>query len=248
LVYNIKYNIKQLIKKKKIIAIVPARGGSKGIRNKNLKKINNKSLIQITSEFIDKSKIFDKKIISSDSDRILNHAKKLNFELVRRPKNLSGDRISDFQVIQDCLEQIRKDKLPDFVVYLQPTAPIRKISHLIKTIKLVIKKNFNGSWSVNKIDKKFHPLKILKIKDNCLNLYFKGGKRIIARQMLDPVFIRNGIFYIFNVKSILRKKTIYLDKIYPSITSYKSINIDTIEDLNKAKKLLKMNKNSVKFK
>ena len=98
-------------KKNKIYAIVPARGGSKGIKNKNLKKINNKSLIQITSEFIDKSKLFDKKIISSDSDKILNHAKKFNFELVKRPKSLSGDRVSDFEVIQNCLKKIEKKKI-----------------------------------------------------------------------------------------------------------------------------------------
>ena len=63
-------------KKFRIIALVPARGGSKGIKNKNLKKIKKKSLIEITSSFIDKCKIFDLKLISSDSDRILKHGKK----------------------------------------------------------------------------------------------------------------------------------------------------------------------------
>ena len=235
-------------KKNKIYAIVPARGGSKGIKNKNLKKINNKSLIQITSDFIDKSKLFHKKIISSDSDKILNHAKKLNFDLIKRPKNLSGDRVSDFEVIQNCLEKIEKKNLPDYIVYLQPTAPIRKIDHLRKAIKLVIKRKYNGSWSVRKIDTKFHPLKILQIKKKSLELYLRLGKKITARQMLNSIFIRNGIFYIFKFKQLLNKKTIYLDKTYPSITNYQSINIDTIEDLNKAKKIIKMNKNIINFK
>lgn len=227
---------------------MPARGGSKGIKNKNLKKIKNKSLIQITSEFIDKSKIFDKKIISSDSDRILRHAKKLNFDLIKRPKNLSGDRVSDFEVIKNCLEKIDKKNLPDFIVYLQPTAPIRKISHLKQTMLFVIKKNYDSAWSVVEIDKKFHPLKILQVENKKLKLYLKIGKKIIARQMLDKVFIRNGIFYIFNVESLLNKKSIYLEKTYPSITNYHSINIDTIQDLNAVKKLIKMNKNIINFK
>lgn len=226
-------------KKNKIYAIVPARGGSKGIKNKNLKKINNKSLIQITSEFIDKSKLFDKKIISSDSDKILNHAKKLNFELVKRPKSLSGDRVSDFQVIQNCLEKIEKKKLPDYIVYLQPTSPIRKIDHLRQALKIVEKKSYNSSWSVSEIDKKFHPLKVLQIKKDSLKLYSSLGKKIIARQMLNDIYIRNGIFYIFKVKPLLKKKSIYLDRSYPSITYYQSVNIDTINDLNKVKKLFK---------
>jgi CMP-N,N'-diacetyllegionaminic acid synthase len=236
-----------LKKKNKIYAIVPARGGSKGIKNKNLKKINNKSLIQITSEFIDKSNLFDGKIISSDSEKILNHAKKLNFDLIKRPKNLSGDRISDFEVIKHCLEKFEKKKLPDYIVYLQPTAPIRKIDHLRKTLNIVIKKKYNSSWSVTKIDKKFHPLKILQIKKDTLELYLSLGKKIIARQMLNSIFIRNGIFYIFKVKQLLKKKTIYLEKTYSSITYYQSVNIDTIKDLNRAKKIIKMKKNSINF-
>ena len=231
------------MKKKNIIyAIVPARGGSKGIKNKNLRKINNKSLLQITSEFIDKSNLFDGKIISSDSEKILNQAKKLKFDLVKRPKKLSGDRISDFEVIQNCLEKFKKKKLPDYIVYLQPTAPVRKINHLRKAIDIVVKKKYDSSWSVTKIDKKFHPLKILQINKNNLKLYLSLGKKIIARQMLDSVFIRNGIFYIFKVDQLLKKKTIYLNKIYPSITNYQSVNIDTFKDLNRAKQLFKLKK------
>lgn len=242
MVYNIQYNFKKLKKKNIIYAIVPARGGSKGIKNKNLRKINNKSLLQITSEFIDKSNLFDGKIISSDSEKILNQAKKLKFDLVKRPKKLSGDRISDFEVIQNCLEKFKKKKLPDYIVYLQPTAPVRKINHLRKAIDIVVKKKYDSSWSVTKIDKKFHPLKILQINKNNLKLYLSLGKKIIARQMLDSVFIRNGIFYIFKVDQLLKKKTIYLNKIYPSITNYQSVNIDTFKDLNRAKQLFKLKK------
>lgn len=227
-----------MIKKNKIYAIVPARGGSKGIKNKNLRKINKKTLIEITSEFIDNCKIFDRKIISSDSKRILKIGKKLNFNLVKRPKRLSGNRVSDIKVILNCINEIGKKDLPDYIVYLQPTAPIRKVKHLINAIQIVIKKNYDSSWSVQEIDKKFHPLKILKVNNNKLKLYLEKGKNIIARQMLKKVFIRNGIFYIFKVKSLLRKKSIYLDRVYPSVTDYKSINIDTIEDLNAAKSLL----------
>ena len=87
------------------------------------------------------------------------------------------------------------------------------------------------------VSEKFHPLKILKIKNNNLNIFLNQGKKIIARQSLEKVYIRNGVFYIFKVSSLLKQKTIYLKKIYPSITNYKVSNIDTMADLNKAKKL-----------
>ena len=88
-----------MINNKKILALVPARGGSKGIKLKNLKKINGKSLIKITSEFIDECKFFDFKIISTDHKKIINESNKLGFNIIKRNKKLSGDKISDYEVI-----------------------------------------------------------------------------------------------------------------------------------------------------
>ena len=100
-----------MIFKKKILALVPARGGSKGIKLKNLKKIKNKSLIEITSDFINKCNFFDLKVLSSDSNLILKHAKKLNFEIIKRNKKLSGDQVSDIEVINHALIQLTKKNL-----------------------------------------------------------------------------------------------------------------------------------------
>ena len=90
---------------------MPARGGSKGIKNKNLKKIKKRSLIEITSNFIDKCKIFDLKLISSDSARILKHGKKLKFMTIRRPKKLSKDHATDYQVINHAIKELHKKKI-----------------------------------------------------------------------------------------------------------------------------------------
>ena len=104
-----------MINNKKIIALVPARGGSKGIKNKNIKNIKKKSLIKITSDFIDNSKIFDYKILNSDSGKILQIGKKCNFINIKRPKKLSGSRISDFQIIDYSINKFKEMKgHPDF--------------------------------------------------------------------------------------------------------------------------------------
>ena len=229
-----------MIDNKKILALVPARGGSKGIKLKNLKKIGDKSLIKITSDFIDKCKFFDLKVLSSENKKIIKHSAKLNFKIVKRSKKLSGDKISDFQVIKEAISSIKKDlnQSFDYVVYLQPTSPIRKKNHLHKAIKKVIKFNYHGSLSVSKINIKYHPLKVLKLDKYNLKLFDKRGSKIVARQMLQEIFIRNGVFYIFNIKKLIKKKSIYLNKILPSITEYQISNIDNLNDLNLARKII----------
>lgn len=229
-----------MIDNKKILALVPARGGSKGIKLKNLKKINGKSLIEITSDFIIRTKIFDFKILNSDNDKILKLGNKLNFINLKRPKIISGDYISDYKILKFTIQKIEKLNIKfDYIVYLQPTSPIRKTDHFLKAIKTVIKKKLDGAWSVNKIDNKFHPLKILKKKNNYLKLYLGLGKKITARQMLSDVYLRNGIFYIFSVKQLKKQKTIYLKKMLLSETFYENVNIDSFNDLKKARIMLK---------
>jgi CMP-N,N'-diacetyllegionaminic acid synthase len=227
-----------MLLKKKIYALVPARGGSKGIRLKNLKRINKKNLIEIVSEFIDKCKIFDEKILSSDHKKILNLAKKLKFRIIKRSKKLSKDFITDYDVIINSLKVL---KINDgYLVYLQPTSPIRKKNHLLTTLKKVIIKKYSGAWAVSKISRKFHPKKILLSKNGIMSLYDKNGKKFISRQLLNEIYIRNGVFYIFSIKKLLQSKSIYQKRIFMSETNYKISNIDNIKDLKKARKLLKV--------
>ena len=224
---------------KKIIALVPARGGSKGIKYKNLKKIKNKSLVEITSKFIDDLNITDYKVLNSDNKKILNLGNKLDFINIRRPKSLSGSKISDYQIINHSIKKLKKNNISaDYLIYLQPTSPKRNIKHLVKTLKKVIKKKLDGAWSVTKIDKKYHPLKVLRSNKGKIQLFSKKGKKVFARQMLDDVFIRNGVFYIFSINKLEIKKTIYLRNMILSECNYSTVNIDTIADLKYARKIL----------
>lgn len=228
-----------MFKKKKILALIPARGGSKGIKNKNLRKINGKPLIYYTINFINKLKFVDLKIVSSDKDEILNYAKKNGFVAFRRNKKLSGDKVSDYQVIESILNSNITDiKKFDYLIYLQPTSPIRKSNELNQALNKLIKLNYDAVWSVTEIDKKYHPLKVFINKNNKLNLFSEKGKKIIARQQLKKAFIRNGVFYIFSIKKIMKTKSIYIKKTLPFIIKSDVINIDNLEDLKIAKKML----------
>ena len=225
--------------KQKILALIPARGGSKGIKYKNLKKINRISLLGHVINFAYKCNFFDEVIVSTESEKISNEVKKYNAKIFKRSKITSKDYTSDYEVLMEVLKDKAVKKKYDYVVYLQPTSPIRKIHHLKAALKRVIEGKYDSSWSITIIDKKFHPKKILKISDkNFLSIYAHSGKKIFARQQLEDIYIRNGIFYIFKISKLIKSKHIYLKKNYPSITNYQSVNIDNYEDLKRAKKIL----------
>ena len=123
-------------------------------------------------------------------------------------------------------------------MYLQPTSPMRRKRDLQKGISQIINKNYDAVWTISKLDKKFHPLKILDVKKKKIVINSLKGKKIIARQMLDEKYIRNGIFYIVNVKSLMKQKTMYMKKILPFLINYRHVNIDTLSDLKMARDLL----------
>lgn len=228
--------------KKKILCLIPARGGSKGIRLKNLKKIGNKSLVSHAVKFAKTLGILDDIVISSENKKILNLGKKLGTNLHIRPKKLSGDVVSDISLILNIIKS-KKYSTFDYLLYLQPTSPFRFKKDFLKALKNLIKQKADAVWSVTFVSNKYHPLKVLKRnKKKFIRIYLNSGKKIVARQQLDDVFIRNGIFYFFSIKKLKIKKTIYLEKTIPYPIFYKYLNIDTSNDLKLARNLFKKTK------
>ena len=165
-----------MFKKKTVLAIVIARGGSKGIKLKNLRKINNKTLIWHVGRVIKKMKYLDKAIISTDHYKIAKEATKVGIEVpFLRPKKIAGDRISDVAVLRHALSKIEKidKKKYNIVLMLQPTSPIRTISQINNCLKILIENNADSVWTVSKTDTKLHPDKQLLIKNKNLNFFSK---------------------------------------------------------------------------
>ena len=160
-----------MYKNKKILAIIPARGGSKGIKLKNLQKINKKSLIEILANVIKQTKYIDEAIISSDHIDIINEAVRfgLNFYF-KRPKNLSSDFIADLPVLQHALKvtEAKLNRVFDVILMLQPTSPMRKPSDIENVIIKLIDNKYDSVWTIDKVDHKFHPDKQLIINNNRL--------------------------------------------------------------------------------
>ena len=198
-----------MIGKKKIIAIIPARGGSKGIKLKNLKKIKGKTLVTIVGEFVKKIKGIDKSVISTDHPKIAKIAIDSGLTFYSfRSKKLSGDRVSDTKVVLETLLQVEKREKNkyDIVLMLHPTSPLRKIKDVIGAIKLLINKKYDSVWTVSKTDTKYHPYKQLVLKKNKLSYFSPKGKTIIARQQLSDVYHRNSAAYVVKTDFLKKKQ------------------------------------------
>ena len=221
--------------------MIPARGGSKGIKKKNLRLLNNKPLVTHAIEFAKRLNFVDKVVVSSDDIRIINISKKKKVDYIKRSKKLSGDKVSDYDLLLNTLNFYKKNQIFfDYLIYLQPTSPFRKLKDLNTASKKISKLNLDAIWSVNKVSRKYHPLKLFKKNNNLLFLYSKKGKKIVARQQLNNLYQRNGIFYIFKIKSLLNNRSLYFNKgILPYEIKYKYVNIDNLEDLTICKKLFK---------
>ena len=230
-----------MYKNKTILAIVPARGNSKGIKNKNLRKIKGLSLVEHAGNILKKVSWIDYSIISSDSDKIIKAAKKSNLECIfKRPKNISGDRISDHSVLIHALkaaEKLKKKKI-DIILLVQPTSPLRKVVHIKNVIKKIVDQKLDSVWTVSKADLKFHPLKQLILKKNILSHYNKKGKKIIARQQLTNTYYRNGVVYAVTRELILKNKNLISNKSSGYLINTPQISIDTVKDLKLASLLM----------
>jgi len=226
---------------KTILVVVPARGGSKGIKLKNIYPLCGKPLIVYTGEVVQQLDYVDRAVVSTDHKEIAKIAQSCGLNVpFYRPDSLSGDIISDWDVLNHALREMedRDNREYEIVVALQPTSPLRRPQHVTKAVTTLIEGDYDAVWTVSQTDSKGHPLKQLIVKDGLLNYYDPAGANIIARQQLTPVYHRNGVAYAIRRDSILEKKSTKGDKTGVVIIDEPVANIDTEFDIHFAEFLL----------
>jgi CMP-N-acetylneuraminic acid synthetase len=212
-----------------ILAVIPGRKGSKGVINKNIRKINGKPLISYSIEEALKSKFIKKIVVSSDSDEILEIARNLNVETIKRPKHLAEDDSTTIDVIKHVLDSVRdnSNNIPDLIILLQPTSPLRDSNHIDEAItKFLEEKNVDSLVSVCEMD--HNPLWSFKIDNGFLSPAF--DERLInkRRQDLPLFFLPNGAIFIGKPDKILEKNSFYTEKTMAFLMDKeKSVDIDT---------------------
>ena len=228
----------------KILVVIPARAGSKGIPRKNIVQVKGKPLISYTLEFVKKISWVDFLVVSSDSTEIQSIASSYGAnDTGLRPTNLSGDFVGDLPVLKwETLELEKKTGVKvDYVLMFQPTSPIRDIDFITEATNKLISSNYDSVISVKEANLKYHPLKQLIANNDKLEYYDDCGADIIARQQLKKTFIRDGVFYGFKRDFLLRSESILSTNSSFVINTGFSINIDDVEDLELFKKHLDNN-------
>lgn len=216
----------------KILGIIPARGGSKGIPQKNLQKILGKPMIQYSIDAAKKSKI-NKIIVSTDDKKIAKFAESQGVEIpFLRPKKLATDSAKTLDVIKHALnflDQIQNYQ-PEIVIILQPTSPLRTSKIIDRSINLLKHNKTTSVISVSKI--KTHPNSSFSYDGKCLKPFRKDFTKFDRRQQNIPLYFPTGALYTTFYKTIKNYDSIYGPNIKPIITEQnESIDIDSIYDL-----------------
>ncbi len=223
----------------KYVGLVPARAGSQGIKGKNLKKIGDRTLVQIAIEAAISSGVIDCVVVSSDGLEILSEASMHGAIPHQRPAQFATNHSLARDVVFDFLQSPIGKELDskDYIVYLQPTSPFRSSQHIIEAIKLSKAHLPKSLVSIVKIQATLE--KLVQVDDFSIKpLDSIVSSPSLNRQDLTEVVTANGAIYVFSKESFLTCGDIpILGSIPYLMSSVDSIDVDSVEDLNFAKLL-----------
>ena len=225
-----------MINEKKILGVIPARGGSKGVPRKNCKYIGGKPLIAWTIEEAKKSRYLDRLILSSEDNEIIELAKSLGCEVpFIRPAELSRD---DTPGVDPILHAINELTGYDIIVMLQPTSPLRIVKDIDGCIEKCFKANSNSCVTVTLSDKNPHWMYILS-DDGSMRPFVSSDEQIVRRQDLPTVHVLNGAVYVAEVAWLKSSKSFLTDEtVAYEMPPERSLDIDTELDLKIVSALL----------
>tara|TARA_B100001093_G_scaffold462371_1_gene477542 strand:+ start:919 stop:1617 length:699 start_codon:yes stop_codon:yes gene_type:complete len=225
-----------LIDGKKILAVIPARGGSKGIKNKNITELAGRPLLQWTIEAAKKSKYIDRFVLSSDDPQIQMVAESLGCEVpFTRAAHLATDEASTIDVLFDVLERVAGF---DVVILLQPTSPFRIAEDIDSCLESMISNAAPAAVSLCAVQD--HPALVFKFQNDKKITPFlsRPPSQSLRRQDLPAAFKLNGAVYIANIPWLFKNRTFTAtESVGYVMPESRSIDIDDAQDLSLAQQL-----------
>lgn len=224
-----------------ILAIILARGGSKGVPKKNIKNLNGKPLMVWSIEAAQNSKYVSRTVVSSDDKEIIEVAKKCKVDTIERPVELATDEASSEDAIMHVLDTLESDNyIPDYVMLLQPTSPLRDCIDVDSVVELLLgNSSAELCKSVCEIDNKF--LKTFIFDDDKFIIGAVNNEYpYMPRQILPQAFLPNGAIYMIKTEAFKRAGSFISNRTLPYIMPLdKSVDIDTQDDFDIAEGLLR---------
>jgi CMP-N,N'-diacetyllegionaminic acid synthase len=223
-----------MIKGKKILAIIPARGGSKGLPGKNIKLLSGKPLIGWTIEQARKSQYIDEVFVSTDSIEIAKVSEEFGVKVPwLRPEHLASDGATSMDVISHVISQYEAEGLFfDFIILLEPTSPLRKENDIDLAIGLLYEnETADGIISLGEVHME-HPAIVKKINSSGRIVpYIEDVKKISQRQQADKSYFPYGVIYMIRTEVFKRDRSLYTNNIIPYfIDRWQNYEVDDIYD------------------
>ena len=226
-----------------ILGVIPARGGSKGIKRKNIHPLAGKPLIQYTIEAARKSRYLSRVVVSTDDTEIFELATNMELEVIRRSGDLAHDDTPMVSVIHHVVDSLAESGYqPEVIVVLQPTAPLRRTEHIDHCIELMSKMDANSVVSVSLVPGHYHPDWQFIISESG-ELQAISGEKLdnlqSRRQDLSRTYTRNGALYVVRREAFLQNESLLAPpcKAYVMAADV-SVNIDSEEDIWVAERYL----------
>jgi CMP-N,N'-diacetyllegionaminic acid synthase len=223
-----------------VLALIPARAGSKGVPGKNTRALAGKPLLHYSCRCALESDRVTRTIVSTDCEQIAATARLGGAEVpFLRPAELARDDSPSHEVIVHAVEWLghHEGAIPEFVVLLQPTAPLRRSSDVDAALARLQASDADSVVSVCPVESHFHPEWQFKVQGDSLQTYsgIPVGNIPPRRQLLEPTYVRNGAIYAFRTDAFLAKQSIYGDRCLAFVMPReRSVNIDTLSDWNSA--------------
>ena len=226
-----------------ILAIIPARGGSKGIPRKNVRLLCGKPLIAYTIEAALSSKLVNRVVVSTEDKEIAEVSKKYGAEVISRPTELAQDDTPSFPVFQHAIRYLEevKDYHPEIIVVLQPTSPLRIVDDIDGAIEGFLEAKYDSIVSVCEVEHPPHWMYTLA--GNRLKPVIKGGENVTRRQDAPKVYRLNGAVYVSSRDTTMKENRVLgRDTGAYIMPLERSVDIDTELDFKLAELLMRERK------
>lgn len=228
---------------KYVLALIPARGGSKGVKRKNLRVISGKPLIEYSVSAAKLSDLIDRVYVSSEDEEILEAAQRLGVETIRRPMEFASDTASANSVVLHFIGTLSTElrEQDPYILYLQPTSPLRTNIHIESALKKMAGMNMHTLVSVCEL--KVSPYKSFRIDDEgFLQSLFDEELSNARRQDLPLTYVPNGAIYVFRISDFIKRGGFPSNGSMPFIMSEdESIDVDTEGDILRLERILEKN-------
>jgi CMP-N-acetylneuraminic acid synthetase len=224
-----------------ILGLVPARGGSKGVPDKNIRPLAGRTLLDYAAAAARESGVIDRLIVSTDSEAVAVAARLAGLEVpFLRPPDLGRDETPMLPVIEHAIGELdRTGWHAEIIVLLQPTSPLRTPFHIRASVQLLRESNADSVVSVVELPKHFSPDYVMRIDEGKLVSFLPDGMRVTRRQDARPAFVRDGTAYTFWTRTVREQHSIYGRDCRPLVVpAGESMTIDTWDDWREAERRL----------